>query len=81
MGGTTLVTKGILGPIEGDVNVYQTELPLYVEAVVNEMAIVIPDEIYAEASLPDEITTETSLELLETSIQIPSLEVDVRLEE
>ena len=81
MGGTSLVTKGILGPIEGNVNLYNTELPLTVEAVVSDMSIIINDEIMAEASLPDEITTETSLELLEANIQIPSLEVDARLEE
>jgi len=81
MGGTSLITKGILGPIEGDVNLYQTELPLTVDARIKEMSLVVPTEIVAQASLPDEVTTETSLDLLETNVQVPSLDVDVRMEE
>jgi len=81
MGGTSLISKGILSPIEGDVTNHYTELPLTVEYEVNEMSIVLPDEILVDAGLPDEITTDILLHDLTVEIEVPLLETDIRLEE
>ena len=81
MGGTTLVTKGILGPIEGDVSYHETILPLIVDAQVVEMSIVLPTEVIVETSLPDAVTAEIEIAELELEVSIPLLDVTAELED
>ena len=81
MGATSLISKGILSPIEGDVVFHRTELPLNIEAVKTEMSITLPDEIIAESNLPDEVLTDTVIEGLTTEIEIPLLDVKTEIKE
>ena len=81
MGGTTLVSNGYLGPIEGDVVLREIELPLEVDAQVSDMSVVTVDEIIADATLPDEIIADAVLtEELEVILNVPCLDVEARLE-
>lgn len=81
MGGTTLVTKGILGPIEGDILNRTIELPLEVEYQVNEMMIALPDEILAEAELPDSVEAEVSLNEMDVEADFAELDVEIEVKE
>lgn len=80
MGGISLVTKGILGPIEGDVVYHQTELPLTVDAQVDDMTLELDEGIFADVNLPDEITAESVIEELETDVSVPLLDVTIEIE-
>jgi hypothetical protein len=81
MGGTSLVTKGILGPIEGDVNFHTVQLPLRIDAVKTEMSILLPDEIKAETNLPDDVKSDIHIESLLTVASIPALDVTAEIKE
>jgi hypothetical protein len=81
MGATSLVTKGILGPIEGDVIVYQVGMPLEAEGVVTNMGVTLPEEVLTDTSLPDAIMAEAEMQELEVEIQVPLLEATMELEE
>jgi len=81
MGGTTLISKGILSPMEGDVVFHETELPLEVEYVVGELDVEIPDVLTTDVLLPDEVYADTSMELLEVFVVVPSLDITAELEE
>jgi len=81
MGGTTLVSKGILGPIEGSVVFHETELPLLVDAQVSDMSVDLPDVIIAEAYLPHEVTAEVETFPLGVEVEVPLLDVNAELED
>jgi hypothetical protein len=80
MGGISLVTKGVLGPIEGDVIQHRVCLPLEVDKEINEMALQLPDEIVTDIELPDLIMAEVDMFGLEVEIQVPLLDVTAELE-
>jgi len=81
MGGTTLVTKGILGPIEGDLLERQTELPLNVDAQVIEHTLEMPEQVSVQAGLPNALSADIELYELDVLIEVPKLDINMELEE
>jgi hypothetical protein len=81
MGGTTLVTKGILSPIEGDVIQHIPTLPLDVKAQVVERSLLLPTEILVQTGLPNAIGATIAFEELGVKIEVPKLDITIGLEE
>lgn len=80
MGGTSLVTKGMLGPIEGDVVQHHVVLPLKADYLVQDMDVSLPNEIRAEIEMPNEIFVLTETMQLESEVEVPELNVEIELE-
>jgi hypothetical protein len=79
MSALPILTRGLITPptsVE-----YNVVLPLDVTAQTTEMAVTMPDEIEVAVSLPDDIEVEAVLAELETTIDVPELEVSIELEE
>ena len=82
MGAITLVSKGILSPLEGDIVLRTTYLPLDVDVQVSELLATVPDEIITEVAMPDEIFADIVIgDELEVEINLPSLEAVVEVGE
>lgn len=81
MGGTSLVTKGILGPIEGSVIIRSVTLPLEVDYVVNDLMVELDEDIYAEAVLPDELEAVVEFEGMDVETDFPALDVEAEVTE
>lgn len=81
MGGTTLVTKGILGPIEGDVNTSIIGLPIEAEVTPMEVRVETRRDIHKVTTTPDIQEVEAITRPLETDISVQELEVEARIEE
>jgi len=81
MGGTTLITKGILGPIEGDVKTSIIGLPIIAEVTPMEVGVETHRDVHEVTQTPDIQEVEAIIRPLDTDISVQGLEVEARIEE
>jgi len=81
MGGTSLVTKGILGPIEGDVLTSIIGMPIVADVTNTEARVETRRDIHKVTTTPDIQEVEAIAKPLETEVTIPALEVEATVKE